>query len=72
MVQRSNLACFRCGGPAVHPGVCADNDGDVYPAYAALAADWAEQGRPAVTVEEVIAWQEALLAAQDEAAESEE
>ena len=60
MSTRSNLACYRCGGPSVHPGICTDADGQVYPDYEALAIAWAEQGRPAMTTEEVIDFQDAL------------
>ncbi len=66
MSMRSNLACYRCGGPSVHPGTCTDEDGQVYPDYEALAIAWAEQGRPAMTVEEVIDFQDSLRLGTDD------
>jgi hypothetical protein len=57
---RSAAACPRCGGPALHPGLCTDSAGDVYPLYAALAEVWLERGRPALSTEEIVEVQEAV------------
>ncbi len=63
MTIRSDAACPRCDGPALHPGNCTDADGTVYPAYAELAEAWHAQGRPALSAEEVQELQEAIQAA---------
>ncbi len=60
MVVRSDAACPRCGGPALHPGVCTDTHGEVYPVYAALAEAWLERGRPTLSADEALEWQEAV------------
>jgi len=60
MVVRDDSACPRCGGPALHPGVCADGAGEVYPLYAELARVWQEQGRPPLSGEEVAELQESV------------
>jgi hypothetical protein len=66
MSMRSNLACYRCGGPSVHAGVCTDGNGEVYPDYEALAIAWAEEGRPALTPEEAIDFQESVRLSSDD------
>lgn len=67
MPVRSAAPCPRCGGPMLHLGVCTDSSGDVYPDYAVLAAWWVEQGRPAVTADDVVTAQDALrIGAEDD------
>jgi hypothetical protein len=60
-----NDECPACGGPAIHPGVCVDQDGYVLPAYAALAEMWQEQGRPVLTGDDLIDLEQ-ILSAPDE------
>jgi hypothetical protein len=68
MVVRSDAACPRCGGPALHAGACTDSNGEVYPVYAALAETWSERGRPPLSADEVLEMQEAarFAASEDE------
>jgi hypothetical protein len=66
MTVRSDSVCPRCGGPAVHPGLCVDGDGQVYPPYAALAQVWTDQVRPPLTVDEVVDIQDGLRLAEAE------
>jgi len=58
--------CAACSGPAIHPGVCVDQDGYVLPAYAELAEMWEEQGRPVLTEEDLSDLEEMLNATDDE------
>lgn len=54
------VPCPLCGGPPLHPGTCVDPEGAVLPAYAELAEMWEDQGRPALTVEEMLDLEELL------------
>jgi hypothetical protein len=61
-----NDECPACGGPAIHPGVCVDQDGYVLPAYAELAEMWQEQGRPVLTAEDLSDLEEMLNATDED------
>lgn len=47
-------ACAACRGPANHPGHCTDIDGNVFPAYEALARMWHAQDRKPISFEEMV------------------
>lgn len=61
-----NDQCPACGGPAIHPGVCVDQDGYVLPAYAELAEMWQEQGRPVLTEDDLSDLEEMLNATDED------
>jgi len=50
----ASAPCPACGGPPNHPGLCVDREGEVLPAYAALARMWHTQGRVPLSVDEMI------------------
>ncbi len=58
--------CLQCGGPPNHGGRCVDDEGYVLPAYAALAEEWEETGRPLLSDEELGDLEEVLEEAEDE------